>query len=652
MSQPLRVLIVDDSNADAELTVRELSRGGFTVDWRRVDRADTLAGALRDGSWDVVLSDFKMPQFSGLEALSVVHATGQDLPFILVSGAVGEDLAVEIMRAGAHDYVSKERLFRLAPAVLREMREAQTRRAHQRAEHELRKMALVVEQIPSVVVITDLEGRIEYANPRFTELTGYTLDEVLGRNPNILKSGTTPPEEYRVLWETIRSGHEWRGTFHQRRKDGSIYQEEAVIRPMRDAYGRITHYLKVGEDVTARHALEQQFRQAQKMEAVGRLAGGVAHDFNNLLTVISGFTEMAMTGLAGDDPLRKDLEQVALAGERGAALTRQLLAFSRKQALEPVPFVLGKVVREAESMVRRLVGEDVSISLRADEGEAGTILAEPGQIEQVLMNLVVNARDAMPTGGRLAITTSNRTLDFEDAAIHVGTSPGPYSVLTVADTGHGMSDEVLSRIFEPFFTTKGTGKGSGLGLSTVYGIVTQLGGTIEVASTPGSGTRFDVFFPVSTNAGAGVQGAGSGAPDVAGTETILVVDDEGPVARFAQRVLATAGYTVLGANHAGEALVVSEKYQSAIQLVLTDVIMPQMSGRELADRLTRSRHDLRVLYMSGYTDDILNDNNALTPERQLIRKPFTADVLLRKVREVLDQPTPHPPLGTDTDTRA
>ena len=640
MSDALRVLVADDSQVDAELTIRELIRAGFGVEWIRVEQPAAFAESLRTGTWDVVLSDYRMPQFTGLEALSLLQASGLDLPFILVSGAVGEDVAVEILRAGAHDYVAKHRLFRLAPAVTRELREARTRHAHRRAELELRKMAMVVEQIPSVVVITDLAGRIEYVNPRFTELTGYTRDEVQGQNPRILKSGATSREHYRELWTSVKSGHEWRGTFHQRRKDGSTYEEDAVIRPMRDASGTITHYLKVGEDVTARHALEQQFRQAQKMEAVGRLAGGVAHDFNNLLTVISGFTEMAIASLDPDDPLRADLEQVALAGERGAALTRQLLAFSRKQALEPAPFVLARTVREAESMVRRLVGEDVTVDLRMNADDGGTILAEPGQLEQILMNLVVNARDAMPTGGRLTISTAVRTVDADNASQHAGLHVGPYALLTVADTGHGMSAETLSKIFEPFFTTKTVGKGSGLGLSTVYGIVSQLGGIIEVHSAPGEGARFDIYLPLSQATTTDVASVGPRTGEHAGTETILVVDDETPVARYAQRVLSSAGYTVLPASHAGEALVVCEKYSGEIDLVVTDVIMPQMSGRELADRLCQLRPGIRVLYMSGYTDDILNDNDALGPDRQLVRKPFTGELLLRKVREVLDQPVP------------
>jgi len=642
----LRVLVVDDSAADAELSIRELRRGGFEVEWDRVDCAPAMSAALGRQGWDLVISDFRMPRFGGLEALALVHDSGLDVPFILVSGAVGPDLAVEIMRAGAHDYVAKDRLFRLAPAVQRELREAETRRAHARAELELRKMAMVVQQIPSVVVITDLDGRIEYVNPRFTELTGYTREEVQGKNPRVLKSGYTPPEQYRALWTAISGGQEWRGTFQQKRKDGTLYEEDAVIRPMRDARGRITHYLKLGEDVTARHALEQQFRQAQKMEAVGRLAGGVAHDFNNLLTVIAGFTEMAMNTVGPTDPLRADLEQVVMASDRGAALTRQLLAFSRKQALEPLPFVLGKVVQDAEAMVRRLVGEDVTVLLRASADAEGAILAEPGQIEQVLMNLVVNARDAMPTGGRLSISTAVVTVDA-DAASHMAVTPGRYARLSVADSGHGMTADVRSKIFEPFFTTKSIGKGSGLGLSTVYGIVSQLGGTIEVWSEPGQGARFDVFLPLTGVGAAEHRAAASGPGAAGGSETVLVVDDEAPVGRFVQRILTASGYTVLTARHAGEALVVAEKYDAPIQLVLTDVIMPQMSGRELADRLTGTRPEMRVLYMSGYTDDILDDNAALGSERQLLRKPFTGDALLRKVREVLDQPHTMPKVASD-----
>ena len=638
MSEALRVLVADDSAVDAELTVRELTRAGFDVEWIRVEQATAFADALQTGVWDLVLSDYRMPQFTGLDALALLQKSGLDLPFILVSGAVGEDVAVEIMRAGAHDYVAKHRLFRLAPAVTRELRDARTRQAHRHTELERRKMAMVIEQIPSVVVITDLAGRIEYVNPRFTELTGYTREEVQGQNPRILKSGATSPERYRELWNLVRSGNEWRGTFHQRRKDASTYEEDAVIRPMRDASGRITHYLKVGEDVTARHTLERQFRQAQKMEAVGRLAGGVAHDFNNLLTVISGFTEMAIASLDPDDPLRADLEQVALAGERGAALTSQLLAFSRKQALEPAPFILARTVREAESMVRRLVGEDITVDLRIDADDSGTILAEPGQLEQILMNVVVNARDAMPTGGRLTISTDLRTVDVEAASQHAGLRVGQYAVLTVTDTGHGMSPETLSKIFEPFYTTKNLGKGSGLGLSTVYGIVTQLGGIIDVHSEPDQGARFDIFLPVSRASATESPATGSRAGEPAGTETILVVDDETPVAQFAQRVLSGAGYTVLPASHPGEALVVCEKYSGDINLVVTDVIMPQMSGRELADRLCQLRPGIRVIYMSGYTDDTLSDNDALGPDRQLVRKPFTGELLLRKVREVLDLP--------------
>ena len=491
----LKVLVVDASPSDAELTIDTLSRGGFQIDWRRVDSASDMAAALRS-SWDVILSESWVPEFSGFDALSLARSADPDTPFIIVARNVDPELEVEILRAGARDCVAKTRLFRLVPAIDRELRDAHDRRAWRRADLELRQMSRVVEQIPSVVMITDTAGTIEYVNSRFTELSGYPPEDVVGRNARLLKSGATPTEEYRRLWEEIGAGNDWRGTFHQRRRDGSTYEEEATIRPVRDASGRVTRYLKVGEDVTARHLRERQVRQAQKMEAVGRLAGGIAHDFNNLLTVISGFTELAITGLETDDPLYDELQQVAMAAERGASLTRQLLAFSRRRDTRPEPVVLASVVRQAEPMVRRLAGERVATEVRTAGDDVGTILAEPGEIERILKNLVLNAVDAMPGGGTLTIATSVRSIAAESGS-HLPVAPGTYAVLSVSDTGNGMSPDTLVRIFEPFFTTGRTGKESGLGLSTAYAIVSRLGGAIDVDSEEGKGSRFDVLLPLT-----------------------------------------------------------------------------------------------------------------------------------------------------------
>jgi two-component system NtrC family sensor kinase len=632
----LKVLVADASDAEAERSIHELTRAGFDVSWRRVDSTPALTAALADPVWDVVLADVWLPGFTGVDALALVLATREDLPVIVVSGAVGEDVAVRLMRDGACDVVSRDGLARLGPAVTHVLREAESRHARRHAQVELRKMALVVEQIPSVVVITDLEGRIEYVNPRFTELTGYTREEVRGRNPRILKSGQTSPERYRELWETVRAGQEWRGLFHQRRKDGTTYAEEAVIRPMRDESGRITHYLKLGEDVTDKQALEHQFRHAQKMEAVGRLAGGVAHDFNNLLTVISGFTEMALAGLAPADPLRRDLEQIALAGERGAALTRQLLAFSRKQTLEPKSFSLGQVVRDAESMVRRLVGEDVTIDFRASADEGGLVMAEPGQIEQVLMNLVVNARDAMPSGGRLSIGTATVRFDAESAARRVKMKAGAYAVLTVADTGHGMDPETLSRIFEPFFTTKGAGRGTGLGLSTVYGIVRQAGGHIGVESEPGRGTTFTIYLPDAVSMPPRRDPAPLRTPVIAaGSATVLLVEDESAVRTLVRTVLTRGGYQVLEAADGEAALALARSHDGAIDLLLTDIVMPKMNGRDLASAVGDVRPGTRILFMSGY-ESAADEEDDTASAGAFIQKPFVAEALARKVRQVLD----------------
>ena len=629
---PLKALVADDSDVDAELAVRELERAGLEVSWRRVDTAIDMAAALAAEPWDVVLSDFKMPQFSGLEALALAHDCDRDLPFILVSGAVGEDLAAEIMRAGAHDYVSKDRLYRLAPAVRRELRDAHSRRAHRRAELELRKMALVVEQIPSVVVITNLEGKIEYANRRFTELTGYTLAEIVGQTHRLLKSGQTTPEQYTLLWDTLRSGREWHGVFHQRRKDGTTYEEEATIGPMRDEQGRTTHYLKVGEDVTAKRALEQQFRQAQKMEAVGRLAGGVAHDFNNLLTVINGTADIALMDLPDGDPMREEFEHIQEAGDRAAQLTRQLLAFSRKQVLSPVTLNLSTHVSNIARLLQRMIGEDITLDINLAT-ELETVLADPGQIEQVILNLAVNARDAMPAGGSLTITTGNVMLDAAFVAAHPDATAGPHVLTTVTDTGIGMPPEVVAHIFEPFFTTKSQGKGTGLGLATVYGIVKQSRGFVVVSSTP-KGTTFEMYLPVAA-AGATATAPQPKTAPTSGTETILLAEDEDALRALAARMLRESGYEVIATRSGEEALERLKNHDGPMDLLFTDVVMTGMTGLQLAREARAVRPGIRVLFSSGYSDERVSKEVA-NDARYFIAKPYTVKALATKVREVLD----------------
>jgi len=387
-------------------------------------------------------------------------------------------------------------------------------------------------------------------------------------------------------------------------------------------------------DVTEGRKTEAQLRHAQKMEAVGRLAGSVAHDFNNLLSVILGYSSMLLMDLKPVDPIRGDIDMIRLAGEKAAALTRQLLAFSRQQVLAPRVLELNEVVQGSESMLRRLLGEDVQLVMLY-ERRLSRVRVDAGQIDQVVMNLALNARDAMPTGGKLTIETRDVTLDASYAAAHFGVSPGAYVMLAVSDTGIGMDKETQSRIFEPFFTTKEAGKGTGLGLSTVFGIVKQSGGHIWVYSELGSGSTFKVYLPVAEGEVEPPQSFPEPS-SLRGSETILLVEDQDEVRAVAQEILLRHGYHVIAAQNAGEALLSCERHPRSIQLLLTDVIMPQMSGRELAERLAKVRPEMKVLYMSGYTDSAIVHHGILDPGLAYVQKPLVPAVLARRVREVLD----------------
>ncbi len=383
-----------------------------------------------------------------------------------------------------------------------------------------------------------------------------------------------------------------------------------------------------------RSDLEQQFQQAQKMESVGRLAGGIAHDFNNLLTVINSYASLAVNGLRKDDPLRADIQQILEAGNRAATLTKQLLAFSRKQVLEPKVIDLNEVIVDMDRMLQRLIGENIEFSTCLAQ-DLGRVNADPGQVEQVLMNLAVNARDAMPDCGKLTVETTNIVLDQEQASKIPDLVAGSYIMLVVSDTGQGMTSEVKSRLFEPFFTTKEKGQGTGLGLATVYGIVKQSGGSIWVQSEPGRGTAFNIYLP-RIEAKKTALAPGRDAAHLRGTETVLIVEDEQAVRGLAKRILTAAGYHALTAANGGEALLHCERHGSKIHLVLTDVVMPQMGGGELVERLEKICPDLKTLYMSGYTDDAIVHHGVLEEGTQFIAKPFNVQSLLQKIREVLD----------------
>ncbi|HEV8438353.1 MAG TPA: GAF domain-containing protein [Methylomirabilota bacterium] len=486
------------------------------------------------------------------------------------------------------------------------------------------------------IITTDVHGRFTYFSPGAEEMFGYEAAEMLGRPAaEFYRDGA---EQARAVMTRLEAEDRIRNQeLPFRAKDGGWVEVNASMSLLRDASGAVVGTLAVVKDVTERRALEEQLRQSQKMDAVGRLAGGVAHDFNNLLTVILGRSELLLARYRADDRTRQQIDLIRTTAQQAAALTAQLLAFSRKQVVAPRRLDLNEVVTRMEQLLRRLIGED--LALRIILGPSlGHVKVDPGQMDQVIMNLVVNARDAMPRGGHLTIETANVAIDAAYAQQHLGVEPGPYVVLSVSDTGCGMDRDTMSHIFEPFFTTKGPGKGTGLGLATVYGIVQQSGGRIAVYSEPGIGTTFRVYLPRAEESLAPV-GSDAGLPRLArGSETILLLEDEEGVLNLAREILEMSGYTVLLARDSAEAMAIGERHQGPIHLLLTDVVMPQMNGRELAQQLGRIRPAMKVLYMSGYTFDIVVHHGVVEADTALLQKPFTLESLTSKVREVLDIP--------------
>jgi PAS domain S-box-containing protein len=507
-----------------------------------------------------------------------------------------------------------------------------------KAEKARTLLSRAVEQAAETIVITDTTGTIQYANPAFERTSGYTPREALGKNPRILKSGTHTAEFYRSMWETLARGETWTGNFTNRRKDGTSYEEEAVISPVRDGAGKIVNYVAVKRDITSEKQMEEQLLQAVKMEAVGKLAGGIAHDFNNLLTAINGYSELLIQQMAETDPKRQEVEEIRKAAERASGLTRQLLSFSRKQIINPKVLDLPAVIANLDKMLRRVIGEDIELVAVPAEG-LWKIKVDPGQIEQVILNLAVNARDSMPGGGKLTIETANVHLDEFYASKHQSVRPGPHVMLAVSDTGCGIPREIQARIFDPFFTTKEPGKGTGLGLSTVYGIVKQNLGTIWVYSEPGNGTTFKVYFPRVDDppeSASAVERVSETIETRRGFETLLVAEDDGLVRDLLRTILSGAGYTVLEARDGVEGWEIARRHKGQIQMLVTDVVMPRMGGRELANLFANHRTGAKVLFLSGYTDDAIVRHGVLEAGVEFLQKPFRPADLVRRIRTILN----------------
>ena len=510
--------------------------------------------------------------------------------------------------------------------------------ANKRAKAERSRLMAAIEQVGEAVVMTDAQGIIQFVNPAFKRMTGYRGREVVGQSMRILKSGKQDEQFYRNLWETISGGKTWEGRMVNKRKDGSLYTEEATISPVRDTMGQIVNYVAVQRDVTGHLRLAAQFQQAQKMEAVGLLAGGVAHDFNNMLTVIIGYAEMAQRKVDPTLLLHSDLEEILKAAQRSAEITRQLLTFARKQTIAPVVLDLNHAVESALKMLRRLIGENITLNWLPGINLC-PIKIDPSQVDQILANLCVNARDAIADVGTVTIETASVLFDEIYCAQHVGSIAGEYLLLSVSDDGCGMDKVTLSQIFEPFFTSKGIGEGTGLGLSMVYGIVKQNNGFINVYSEPGNGTIFRIYLPQF--AGKAVDTLRESTAEIPRScgETVLLVEDEPSLLKLGKTILEQLGYLVLAAGTPGEAITLAEEHAGEIQLLVTDVVMPEMNGPDLAARLHSLYPDIGILFMSGYTANMIAQRGVLEANVNFIQKPFSMQALALKVRDALGNPS-------------
>jgi len=534
---------------------------------------------------------------------------------------------------------------RLHESLLREQEVAEKHTALQREVAERQRLqaahallAVAVDQAAEAIVVTDPTGRIEYVNPAVERVTGYSATDLRGRPLAEFYSGAALESVTGEILETLERGPAWKGELRIRRHDGVSIDAQVIISSVRDPAGRIVNLLLVGRDATEENRLREQLRHRQKLEAVGTLAGGVAHDFNNLLTAINGYAGLALEGLEADDPIREDIQEIQRAGARAADLTRQLLAFSRKQVLKPQIVELDAAVAGVEKLLRRLIGEHIEL-ITAHSPGLWRVKVDPGQFEQILVNLAVNARDAMPHGGRLCITTANVVLSDADASRHPDGAPGPHVLLTVSDTGVGMEESTLTHVFEPFFTTKDQGKGTGLGLSTVYGIVRQSRGFVGVQSRPGKGTTFEIFLPRESSPSAAATATAETARPRSGrpTETVLVVEDERQVRNLLSSQLAAEGYTVLAAADGREALFLGESHSGQIDVLLSDVVMPQMGGPELARAFLTRHPETRVVFMSGYADEAVTRHGELEQAAAFVQKPWRLPELAGILRRVLDR---------------
>jgi two-component system cell cycle sensor histidine kinase/response regulator CckA len=628
LSNPLRILVVDD---DAQMlrTITDILRvHGYSPDTAPTgEHAIKLAEDFETPA-AVALIDLSLPDIDGIELVTRLRAISDLTEVVILTGNASVDSAVRAMREKSYDYLIKPVNPDHLLATLERAGERSERRRAEAGRHESEeRLRQIFEHVSDALFIADDSGKILDANPAACTLTGLTLDEL-----RKIPLQVALPESADMTEARPQSGS---NGFMQMKRASAGYGQSRVLNIDAAVFapGVLVYTVR---DLTNQTRLEEQLAQSQKMDAVGQLAGGVAHDFNNLLTVIMSYSSLLLGDLEESDPRRGDVQEITDAATRASGLTRQLLAFSRKQFLEPRVISVNTVVNGIEKLLRRLIGDDIELATTLDD-HIHSINADPGQLEQVLINLAVNARDAMAQGGRIHITTANTMLSADHNGRQLSAAPGEYVMIAVSDTGTGMTREVQQRVFEPFFTTKGLGKGTGLGLSTVYGIVKQSGGDLWVYSEPGKGTTFKVYFPRAMDSDVEIAFKEEIESPTRGHETVLVVEDDPALRALSARVLEANGYTVLLARNGLEALAIASGHSGHIDMVATDVVMPKMNGRPLVEKLMETRGEMRVLFMSGYTDDEVMRRGVIDGRTAFLQKPFTPAQFAKKVRDVLDQ---------------
>lgn len=664
----IRVLLVEDNPDDAELIQASLEDiPGLRLTVEHTDRLASALQRLPHAGFDVMLLDLSLPDSQGLSTVEKVRLRAPNLPIIILTGLNDHTLAFEGARHGAHDYlvkgdVSGEILSRSMRYAIERGRVEKELRAHRdhledlverrtidlrrnaeslkqeiaqriEAEGRLRLLAAAVENAADAILITDPGGRVEYANPAFVQLIGFTEEELRATGTGALKSEEHQKQCFEAQFRSIDSGGLWRGELICQRKSGALVTCDASIASILNTSGKVCNYVAVYRDVTEQNLLLERLNRAQRLESIGQLAGGIAHDFNNILQAILGYASLNAKELPPGSELASNNQEVAFAATRAAELTKQLLAFGRRQVLERTPVNLNEVVRPLINLLRRLVREDIELDLVPGH-KLGTVEADPGQLEQVLVNLCVNARDAMPKGGRITIETENLLLNGNYTESHPWARPGRFVLMCVTDNGEGMPPEVLDKIFEPFFTTKPEGAGTGLGLATVYGIVKQHDGFIHCYSEVGKGTSFKIYLPMSSRQADAVSPQLDG-PMRGGDESILVIEDDQGIRLLVSRLLQKAGYAVTLATNGEEALHHIDGGLKA-DLVLSDIVMPKMGGMEFLQHFRDRGNTAPVLLASGYSSRAITPELTLRGEVAIVQKPYSPDDLLRKVRSMLD----------------